>query len=590
MLESLNRSNLQQQQKTKAKGTEKVSINTVNINRIQDKISYSVENIESTLSAFKFDLFKGEKSFFVGRDEYINKIIKEKIQVSASKVCIVGPGGSGKSQLAFKAIHQYEKEGLFDLVVPVYFSDVASMSFSDFLSNIAKSLFDINDINEFEKLDIEGRKKSIQNFLAQRRKHPLLFLDNYETISYIINDKIKNITPIVEQYDEAVNISNFINNELPSNTSVLVTSREKNNNFGNKEKRIDLEGLQKQESIELFSGLTSEDYLRNQENLMNNPKAKEAVDKIYEMTGGHPLSIEIIAKNTTSIFEIQEMADTLGLGIVNIDEPEKRLRSLEVCFDYTIKKLSDKIKNLLYYLTLFKSPFPIYVAKEVFNDEIKSISDLYKRSLLLEIKSENSFGEITNPDYWLYSIHPAIRNYLEKTIEDAIGKSCYNLEEEYGARFYSYYNNILYNTFNSIGKEKNVHRSSIARFNLIFNQGSKNNDFDRSIKFADDNNNLGYCSNISISIGRILDSFGISSKALDYHKKSLGFNQKRDDKKAISGDYKNIGIVYWNMGNYNKTLEYHNKALEIDTEINNRVNLAKDYKNLGLVYNNMGNY
>jgi hypothetical protein len=92
----------------------------------------------SSLSLLQKPLtFKGEKSFFVGREEYINKIIREKIQVPSSRVCIVGPGGSGKSQLAFKAIHRYEEEGLFDLVVPVYFSDVAFMSFSDFLSNIA---------------------------------------------------------------------------------------------------------------------------------------------------------------------------------------------------------------------------------------------------------------------------------------------------------------------------------------------------------------------------------------------------------------------------------------------------------------------
>jgi len=60
--------------------------------------------------------------------------------IVVNRVCIVGPGGSGKSQLAFKAIHQYEKEEIFDLVVPVYFSDVSYMSFSDFLSNICFSI------------------------------------------------------------------------------------------------------------------------------------------------------------------------------------------------------------------------------------------------------------------------------------------------------------------------------------------------------------------------------------------------------------------------------------------------------------------
>jgi hypothetical protein len=300
------------------------------------------DTISSSLSSLliqKPSLFRGEKSFFVGREEYINKIIKEQIKVPSSRVCIVGPGGSGKSQLAFKAIHQYEKEGLFDLVVPIYFSDVASMSFSDFLLNIANS-FDVNERGKFEKMNIEQRKTEIQKFLSQRKKHALIFLDNYETVvSHILYDE-RQIT--TQQYEDAVNISNYLNNELPSNTSVLVTSRERSNKMGNKERRIDLAGLQEQESIKLFSGLTSEDYLKDIENIIANPTVKKIINKIFNMTGGHPLSIEIIAKNISSIYELDDMIDTPGIGKINIDEPDKRLRSLEACFNYTINKTSRK--------------------------------------------------------------------------------------------------------------------------------------------------------------------------------------------------------------------------------------------------------
>ena len=183
-------------------------------------------------------------------------------------------------------------------------------------------------------------------------------MDNYETISYIINDEKQTTT---EQCDEAVNISNFLNNDLPTNISVLVTSRERNNNFDNKEIPIDLEGLQEQETMELFSNLTKDGYLKNVDNIMRDPTAKSAIDKIFNMTGGHPLSIEIIAKNTSSIHQINQMADTLGLGIVNPNEPDKRFRSLEACFDYTINRLPNEIKKLLYALTISKSPFPIDV-------------------------------------------------------------------------------------------------------------------------------------------------------------------------------------------------------------------------------------
>ncbi len=73
-------------------------------------------------------------------------------------------------------------------------------------------------------------------------------MDNYETVSYIINNERQSTT---EQLDEALNISNYLN--LLGNTSILITSRERNNNFEDKEIPIDLEGLQEQETRKLFS-------------------------------------------------------------------------------------------------------------------------------------------------------------------------------------------------------------------------------------------------------------------------------------------------------------------------------------------------
>jgi ABC-type glutathione transport system ATPase component len=68
--------------------------------------------------------YSKEKNSFASRQNYINQIIKDKLKVPASKVSIVGPGGSGKSQVAFKAINKYTKEDIFNLVIPIYFEGV----------------------------------------------------------------------------------------------------------------------------------------------------------------------------------------------------------------------------------------------------------------------------------------------------------------------------------------------------------------------------------------------------------------------------------------------------------------------------------
>jgi hypothetical protein len=51
-------------------------------------------------------IYLQEKNLFLLVEANFAEIIKEKIKIPALKVCIVGPGGSGKSQLAFKASNQ----------------------------------------------------------------------------------------------------------------------------------------------------------------------------------------------------------------------------------------------------------------------------------------------------------------------------------------------------------------------------------------------------------------------------------------------------------------------------------------------------
>jgi hypothetical protein len=88
-------------------------------------------------------------------------------------------------------------------------------------------------------------------------------------------------------------------------------------------------------------------------------------------------------------------------------------------------------------LTLFKSPFPLSATLEILCDgdtNRQDIFDLYNRSLLSRIESDETYGEIQDPNYWLYNIDPAVRNYLEDTIAGTIKKSYSDLEREYGER------------------------------------------------------------------------------------------------------------------------------------------------------------
>jgi tetratricopeptide (TPR) repeat protein len=522
------------------------------VDKVKNKLESSVVNIESALLSSKYAQFKGEKEFFVGRKVYLNKKIKKGIAIN-HRVSIVGPGGSGKSQLAFKAIHQYEKDGMFDVVIPIYF-DSGLKPLSQFLSNMAEHIG--IPVNEFDKYEIEKRKSAIRSILVEK-PHSLVFLDNYETVSSELNDQSK------QPSQSAVDISNFLNDNIPSNTSILLTSRERNNKL--REELIDLKGLSERESMDLFNGLVAPDkLLRNP-----NEQVKQLIQNLLKKTRGHPLSIELIVKNITSVEELEEISEGLGRVLVDRTASEERFKTLEACFGYTLNKLDNALRELLPKLAIFKSPFPISAAVEIFAVQKSDIINLYNRSLLTRIESENL-------DYLLYYIHPALRDYLQN-ISDK------NLEFKYGEAFSRYYSIFLFDTYSEWGKAH--HLASIARFNIIAE--SEYSDFDRAIELT---NNLHVGADISLFLGLIFSNLGLLSKALGYHRRSIGVHEKLNDRVGLASDYKNIGNVLRGMGRYQEALDSHNNALKIHEKLNDKAGMANDYSNIGVVLGNMGKY
>jgi tetratricopeptide (TPR) repeat protein len=585
---------------------EEKNVESVTVDQLKNKLEKAVVNLESALTSSKFVQFKGEKEFFVGRHDYLNNKIKNAIKDPGARVSIIGPGGSGKSQLAFKAIHQYEKEGIFDVVIPAYF-DITPIPLSEFLSNLAEGLgIPPNELDKYD--DIDDRKNIVRNTLSQKH-HPLIYLDNYETISYQLNAKSK------QPSQSAIDISNFLNDSAPGNVSILLTSRERNNRLREKE-QIDLEGLDENESKELFNGLVIADpLLRNSKD----DRTRNLIDDMLRKTGGHPLSIELIAKNITSVEELEEISDSLGMKEVDWAAPEERFRSLEACFGYTIDKLDPTLRGLLPNLTIFKSPFPISAAVQILGVDKRNIMDLYNRSLLTRIESDHQYGRIDDPDYLLYSIHTALLNYVQNLANEATP----NLEHEYGEKYAKYYYDLIDITYNSFGTDE--HLKSLARFRIIF-QG-ETNDLDKAVEITSNQmlkaeilrglsqtlfnigiftNAFEYCSrsleihkdlnnkegmaNSYKALGIIRRTMGKLDEALDYHKKALDIAKELDDRVGMARDYNNIGNVLTNMGNNKEALVYHSNALEIDKELDDRVGMAGDYNNIGIALRYMDNY
>jgi tetratricopeptide (TPR) repeat protein len=519
-------------------------------------VTYGPSSIMRTASAStlsKPKRFRGEKVLFIGRQNTVEEL-REDLSKPGIRLSIVGMPGIGKSAVAFKAIH--ECESVFDIVIPIYVG-TEKITYSDLLLKVAKGLS--IPVDEFEKLTPEVKTDVLYDAL-EKQNQPLIFMDNYGSVA--------SNTGVYSSKDTML-INSFFDN-LPTSTSVVLTSRERTIN---ESKVVYLEGFTTQEGKDLFL-ILAEDHIKDV-----SQEIIEQIENLVDLVGGNPLCIEIMAKSLQGLGlgDIRKLFKDLSI-VLDKYKKESPMKFLEGTFYYLINKLEYKNRELLYYLTLCKSPFPDSVASEIFAFDKKDVVSLFEKGLLERIESDE-YGEIEDFNYWLYNFHPAMRDYLENFIQ---GISL-DIAKRYGEEFSYYYYRLVYATYRALGKENHV--PMVARFSIMY-QG-ENNDFDRSITMT---TNRQLSADISSLLGLTLDVLGSFNISLDYHRKALAIHEELRDKVAMAGDYTNIGRVLYVMGRFDEALEYLKKSLDIGRELGDQVGMAGDYTNIGRVLHVMGRF
>ena len=562
---------------------------STNVKDLKNSISDLTKNIQERIPKsinFKTKIkkpttFRGEKSSFFGRKNYL-KDLQNLFTKPNKAITISGMGGIGKSSLAFKTIH--ECEDLFDVIIPVYFT--SHFTVDEFLSDIQESVLQIPK-KEFENHSLENRKQIVIKSLEDMN-HPLIFVDNFDTL----------LDPSSTQ--QISEIKDFLN-RIPNNSSILLTSRLKTN--VDNEKQVLLDGLSLEEGTNLFLSLTKDRLKKVTEEI------ERTIKDLVKQTGGHPLSIEILARNYqgSGVGELKNMFNQLNNLDLDFDTTESRLRSIHACFDYSREKLERENQEHLPLLTIFNSPFTAEAAKSILNIDKKDLMKLHNRNFLSIIRSDN-YGEL-DEDYYLYQFHPVIHSYLE----GIAAKEFPNLEDQFSKKFSAYYDNLLKETDKSL--EGSV-MSPLIRWFIILAEGNRN-DLLKLLSLS----KISYQSVLTlIHIGHILSDlkrfqqsdryFSIAlnifqktkdgplvafvfqergkalsrsnqlDRALLCFKTALQIHEKNSKKEELVTDYHLLGTTLTELHRIDEAMTYYNKALKILNETNNKRGIISIYRSM----------
>jgi tetratricopeptide (TPR) repeat protein len=97
----------------------------------------------------------------------------------------------------------------------------------------------------------------------------------------------------------------------------------------------------------------------------------------------------------------------------------------------------------------------------------------------------------------------------------------------------------------------------------------------------------GMSANIN-NIGVIYMNKGDYDKALDYYERSFEISEELGDKRGMSANINNIGSIYENKGDYDKALDYYERSLEISEELGDKDGIGSSLVGIGIVYSNRG--
>ncbi|HLF91792.1 MAG TPA: BTAD domain-containing putative transcriptional regulator, partial [Anaerolineales bacterium] len=335
---------------------------------------------------------------FVGRQRELSALEEMLANPRVRLVTLVGPGGMGKTRLAFavseKQVERRTAEQEYLFPDGVFFVSLVSINAPEqIIPLIAKTLnVPIEASQSTEPLERSSQtattqKEKLVGYLATKRM--LLVLDNFEHI-----------------IEGAEIVSELL--ETAPTLQILVTSRER---LHIREEQIyPISGLEFPEweapdepgeytAMELFL----QSARRVQPAFRLDQDDMVYLTRICRLVGGMPLGLELAASwvEMLSLYEIaleiQRCLDFLETDLRNIPD---RHRSIRAVFNSSWNLLNESEKQLFARLSIFRGSFPREAAEKIAEARLQTLANLAGKSLLQY-----------DPENHRYQIHELLRQY-----------------------------------------------------------------------------------------------------------------------------------------------------------------------------------
>ena len=509
-----------------------------------------------------------DPSKIFGRNRDLEKI--DDIFKNNSALVITGFCGTGKSTIASMYVEKIQKRGEFAGIFWRKMNETTDINeiIGSFFTVIGKS---IEGFDEHYKIT-----DKLNLFFQELSEAPyFLVFDNFEVLLNPENNK-----PLEAGFSDLIEKAN----ENSIKSKILFTSWESiSSERGIRPCYYPIKGLDTSDGILLLR----REGLNDSEECL-----KRAVDK----SGGHPLALLLLAQLVRSGEDTLSTLlkdDSIWIG----EEGEVAEHILNKVYN---ERLSEKERNLLQYVSLFRQPAPAKAILKIANDPKWTESRVNKIALNLIRKS---LLQKTGNDYWeesLISKYAGYRlsnrvernkvayeyyvsillpsNIMKKEDIQSLIEAHYHacVAEEYNLAAHIVFDLKLHNYLEDLRS----YRTLIEIYEKILPKdhfGTETLLTDKALH--------GW---VIGNLGLAYKELGEIEKAIKYLEQSLSIARKYGHIDGIGKRLNQLGLAYCNIGNAKKGLKYHENALVFSKVIRDRESEGRSLGNVGMAYLQLG--